>query len=93
MLFAYPECSLPAGIGFGRSVLAHISRPHERQSMELRFVPVRIGNITNLLGPARDGPVHTTHRRIWRAVRGMSMVRHRAGCSNKGCGGNIYRSI
>jgi hypothetical protein len=32
------------GIGFGRSVLADVSRLHERQFMELRFVPVRIGN-------------------------------------------------
>jgi hypothetical protein len=37
--------------------------------MELRFVPVRIGDVTNLLGPGRDGPVHTTYRRIWHRVR------------------------
>lgn len=56
----YPERSSPAGIGSGRSILAYDSRPHERQSMELRSVPLRIGNTTNLLGTGCDGSVHTT---------------------------------
>jgi hypothetical protein len=29
----YPERSLPAGIGFGRPILAHVPRPHERHPL------------------------------------------------------------
>ena len=44
------ERSLPAGIGFGRSFLAYVSRSHKRQFVELRFIPMRIGNAAKPTG-------------------------------------------
>jgi hypothetical protein len=39
---------LSTGTGFGRSFLAYVSRPHEGQFVELRFIPMRIGNPENI---------------------------------------------
>ena len=64
-----PERSLPAGIGFSRSILADVSRPNEGQSVELRFVPMRIRHLEDPLGSRCDGPIHSPHRRFWRPQR------------------------
>jgi hypothetical protein len=64
-----PKRSLPAGIGFGRSLLAHLSRPHEGQFVELRFVPLRIRNLENPLGAGRNGSIYAPHHRVWRLPR------------------------
>ena len=63
----HPQCSLPAGITFRRSFLAYVSRPHEGQLVELRFIPLRIGNAENTLGSRCDGPLYASHRRVWRS--------------------------
>jgi hypothetical protein len=42
--------------------------------MELRLVPMRIGNAENLLGSRRDGPVHPSHHRIRRPARHVDGV-------------------
>jgi hypothetical protein len=42
--------ALPAELGFGRSFRAYVSRSHQGQFMELRFIPMRIGNTANSLG-------------------------------------------
>ena len=60
----HPERPLPAGIGFGRSVLAHLSRSHEGQFVELRFVPMPIRNLENTLGSRCDGPMYATYHRV-----------------------------
>jgi len=61
--------SLPAGIAFGRSFLAYVSRSHEGQFVELRFIPVRIGNAANPLGSYCDGPVYASHHWFWHSPR------------------------
>ena len=62
--------SLPAGIGFSRSILADVSRPHEGQFVELRFVPMRIRHLEDPLGSRCDGPIHASHHWVWRPQRG-----------------------
>ena len=59
-----PPCAEPllsAGIGFRRSFLAYVSRPREGQFVELRFIPMRIGNAANPLGSRCDGPIYASH--------------------------------
>ncbi len=50
----------------GRSFLAYVSRPHEGQFVELRFIPMRIGNAENTLGSRCDGPIYAANHRLWR---------------------------
>src|ERR1019366_7798565 len=57
----------PESDSAGPSWLTFLGHMKE-QFVELRFVPLRIGHIANVLGIGGDGSVHTTHRRIWRAV-------------------------
>ena len=52
-----------------RSFLAYVSRSHKRQFVELRFIPMRIGNAANPLGSCCDGPVYASHHWFWRAQR------------------------
>ena len=47
--------------------MAHFHRPHERQPLERRFVPVRVNFLKVPLGSSRHGPVHTENHRIWDA--------------------------
>src|SRR5262249_28304145 len=54
------ERALSAGLRFARSLLAHLSGPYEGQFVELRSVPLRIGNPENPLGSGRDGPVYAS---------------------------------
>src|SRR5215467_8859219 len=51
----------------GRTLLAHLSGPYEGQFVELRSVPLRIGNPENPLGSGRDGPIYASDHRVWRA--------------------------
>ena len=51
---------------YGRSILAHLPRPHQGQLVELRLVAVRIGHFDNTLCSGGDGPIYTSHRRVWR---------------------------
>src|SRR5262245_57873760 len=51
---------------YGRSILAHLPRPHQGQLVELRFAAVRSGHFDNTLGFGGDGPIYTSHRRAWR---------------------------
>jgi hypothetical protein len=37
--------------------------------MELRFIPLRIGNAEKTLDSRRNGPIYTPHHRIWRSRR------------------------
>src|SRR5215467_6140364 len=59
--------SVQAGLRFARSLLAHRSGPYEGQFVELRSVPLRIGNPENPLGSGRDGPLYASDHRVWRA--------------------------
>src|SRR6516162_8534838 len=52
-----------------RSVLAHLSRPGEGQSVEHRPVSLRIAEPTNALGAGGYGPVHSPYHRIWHSPR------------------------
>src|SRR5262245_32653505 len=61
------ERSLPPGIRFRRSFLAYISWPDQGQLVELRFIPLRIGNPENTLGSRRNGPIYTSHHRLRRS--------------------------
>jgi hypothetical protein len=62
----HPEHSLPAGMGFARSLLAYLSRPHQGQLVELRSISLRIGNLEDPLGSGSDGPIYPTGHRLWR---------------------------
>src|SRR5262252_1077351 len=59
--------SVQAGLRFARSLLAHRSGPYEGQFVELRSVPLHIGNPENPLGSGRDGPLYASDHRVWRA--------------------------
>jgi hypothetical protein len=41
----------------------------EGQSVELRFIPLRIGNTENTLGSRCDGPIYASRHRVWRPQR------------------------
>ena len=63
--------------------MAYVSRPHEGQFVELRFIPMRIGNPENTLGPRCDGPIYASRHWVWRPsgiVDGVALCRmfHRA---------------
>src|SRR6266850_766165 len=66
---AYSRRSVPAGTRLGWAVLAHGPRSRERQSVESRFVSMRIGRPAHPLGSHRDGSMHASHRGLWRASR------------------------
>ena len=71
------DCSLPARSGFGgRSFLAG---PHEGQFVELRFIPMRMGNTENTLGSRGDGSIYASRHWVWRPRRLMEW--RCAGCS------------
>ena len=62
----------PLGTGrtrLGGAVLAHGPRSREGQSVESRPVSMRIGRPAHALGARRDGPMHASHRGLWRASR------------------------
>src|SRR5271167_734283 len=50
--------SLPAGTALRWSFLADFPGPHERQPLEYRSVPVRVGYVADLLGPGRHGSIY-----------------------------------
>ena len=56
-----------AGTGLGGAILAHSSRSREGQPVESRSVSLRIGPPAHALGSRRDGPLHASDRRLWRA--------------------------
>jgi hypothetical protein len=68
-LVAHSRCSVPAGTRLGWAVLAHGPRSREGQSMESRLVSMRIGCPADTLDSRRDGPLHASYRRLWRAAR------------------------
>jgi hypothetical protein len=41
----------------------------EGQLVELRSLPLRIGDAENLLGSRGDGPIHASCHRVWRPLR------------------------
>lgn len=63
------ERALPARSRRARSLLAHVSGSHKRQSMELRSIPLRIGHVENPLGSIGNGPIHAPYHRFWRPPR------------------------
>src|SRR6516165_8131406 len=65
----YPQCSLSAGIGFGRPILADVPRPHERQPLEYGSVQVRVGIVAYPLGPGRHGSIFAPDRGVRRSCR------------------------
>ena len=50
-----------------RRTLPHFGPYTFKQFVELRFVPLRIGNLENALGSGRDGPIYAADHRVWRA--------------------------
>jgi hypothetical protein len=66
---AHARRAVPSGTRFRRAVLAHGPRSLEGQSVESRFVSMRIGRPVHTLGARRDGPMHASHRGLWRASR------------------------
>jgi hypothetical protein len=68
-------CGASSPVGISR-VPRHRGRPglpfsatHEGQSMESRFVSLRIGRTCDPLGARRDGPLHAPHRGVRRSPR------------------------
>src|SRR6516165_1249286 len=53
--------SLPAGTALRWSLLADFPGPNERQPLEYRSVPVRVGHVADPLGPGRHGSIHAPH--------------------------------
>ena len=66
---AYPQRSLPAGIGIRRPILADVPRPHERQPLEYGSVQVRVGIVAYPLGPGRHGSIFAPDRGVRRPCR------------------------
>src|SRR5215471_20710787 len=52
-----------------RRTLLHLSPYTFKQFVELRLIPMRIGNAANPLGSCCDGPVYASHHWFWRAPR------------------------
>lgn len=49
--------------------MALLYRERERLTVVVGFISMRIGNITNVLGFGRDGPIYATDRRLCRSPR------------------------
>ena len=82
------DCSLPARSGFGgRSFLAG---PHEGQFVELRFIPMRMGNTENTLGSRGDGSIYASRHWVWRPRRLMEW--RCAGCSAEQFAGTVWQN-
>jgi hypothetical protein len=66
---AHPRRSVPADIKarLDWPILADGPRSRERQSVEYRPVSMRIGHPAHALGARRVGPLHPSHRGLWRA--------------------------
>src|SRR4029077_18965237 len=58
-----------AGTGLRGSLLANFPRPHERQSLEYRSVPVRVGHVADPLGPGHHGSILATDHWLRRPSR------------------------
>src|SRR5262249_15783311 len=61
--------TLPSGSRIGRTVLAFLYRERERLAVVVGFIPMRIGNLTNVLGFGRGGSIYATHRGLCRSPR------------------------
>src|SRR5882762_5202327 len=66
---AHSRREVQAGAKLSWTVLAHGARSREGQSVESRLVSVRIGGLADTLGARGDGPLHASHRGLWRALR------------------------
>jgi len=66
MLFAVSSAFITGRIGFGRAILAHVPRPHERQPLEYGSVQVRVGIVAYPLGPGCHGSILASDHRVRR---------------------------
>ena len=67
--------SLPTGTGLGWSILADLHWTPERQPLESRSVPVRIGHVADPLGPGRHGSIYPPDHWVRRPCRNRRWCR------------------